>query len=387
MTLPMHLVFIINSLAVLDGGPPRVLSELSSRLIERGYRITIVSRPCAGLSVALDPSVNCLYLSPKIINFCGLFSQSRSLSSIISSADAVIVSGIWGILEGLLLHLSSWSSTPVYIRACGMLEPYILAKKPFLKQLARSIYVNRNITRSSGLIVNTSVERDSILARGICRSLHVIPNGSRLPLPSELLERSECLSILNLKFSPEQNVILFLARLHPKKGLHNLLRALAIAQIVGKKWQLVVAGDGYPSEQYRRLIHHLSSIPSISDSVHFVGEVYDLKKNAVLSLANLFVLPSESEGFPNAVIEAMAWSTPVLVSPGCNFPQVEAESAGWIVNPTPYDLSKRLSHVISDPNELIERGLHARRLVSNAYSIDKVVDMYEELVSSNCLRT
>lgn len=379
----MKLLFIINSLDVLEGGPPRVLAELTSQLIQRGHLITVVSRPFKGEPVTLHPAVKCLYLSPKIMSFLALFSQARSLTYLIADADAVIVSGVWGILEGLLLSLASWCSTPVYIRACGMLEPYILSRRPLLKLIARTLYVNRNITRSTGLIVNTLCEEGSISTLGLSYTLHVIPNGCRLPKSSEHLNRSECLSILNLDFTHEQKVILFLARLHPKKGLHNLLLALSINPILGDDWQLVVAGSRFSSDRYQRTIEDLSKNPSISHSVHFIGEVYGLRKIAALSLANLFVLPSESEGFPNAVLEAMAWSTPVLISPGCNFPNVEAESAGWIVNPSPSDISKKISYVISDTNELLERGMRARKLVGDAFTMDKVVDMYEELLSSN----
>ena len=381
--LPVKLLFVINSLDVLEGGPPRVLAELTSQLTQRGHFITVVSRPHKGESVTLHPAVNCLYLTPKITRFWSLFPQVRLLSSFISDADAVIVSGVWGILEGLLLSLASWSYTPVYIRACGMLEPYILSRRPLLKLIARILYVNRNITRSAGLIVNTLFEKRSISTLGFPCFLHVIPNGCRLPKLSEQLSRSESLSILNLDFTHEQKVILFLARLHPKKGLHNLLLALSMNPILGDNWQLVVAGSRFPSERYQRRIKNICENPSISHSVHFIGEVYGLRKIAALSLANLFVLPSESEGFPNAVLEAMAWSTPVLISPGCNFPNVEAESAGWIVNPSPLDISKKLSYAISDSKELQVRGMRARSLVGESFTMDKVVDLYEELLFSS----
>jgi glycosyltransferase involved in cell wall biosynthesis len=125
----------------------------------------------------------------------------------------------------------------------------------------------------------------------------------------------------------------------------------------------------------------LASNPAISNSIHFVGEVCGTEKNAVLSLADLFVLPSESEGFSNSVLEAMSWSTPVLISPGCNFDQVESESVGWIANPTPTALSRKLVEVTSDPRELAYRGMRARELILKSFSIDRVVDMYEALLT------
>jgi glycosyltransferase involved in cell wall biosynthesis len=124
----------------------------------------------------------------------------------------------------------------------------------------------------------------------------------------------------------------------------------------------------------------------MSDRIHFVGEVAGERKRAAFSLADLFVLPSESEGFSNAIIEAMSWGLPALITEGCNFPEVGEEKAGWVTEPKSGAVKRALLEAIADDDRRIAMGGSARSLVERCYQQSHVIDLYESLAASSVHR-
>jgi glycosyltransferase involved in cell wall biosynthesis len=166
-------------------------------------------------------------------------------------------------------------------------------------------------------------------------------------------------------------MILFLGRLHPTKGADKLLDAFTRMMNEFPAAKLVVAG---PDEwnlqaQWQRA----------GDRVVFPGMISGEEKADALARADLFCLPSSAEGFSNAVLEALANSTAVMLSPQCNFPEVESAGAGVVVEAEVEPMAAKMRELLADPARLRAMGEAGRRLVSEHYSWDAITDCLIEL--------
>lgn len=378
----MKIGFLIESMAVASGGPSRVAGVVASALAERGHKVTIGTLPCRSQLVEVDSKVDLQMLSGPPKNPLNWIKSVFAIRRMASKVDVLFVSGIWGPVDGLALRLANLRRIPVHIRICGMLEDYILMRHPTRKWLARKLYLNYNLQRCTSLIVNTRIERDTISRLGITTPAHVIPNGVVLPYEGDRLSRAESLEILGLDCFGDDKVLLYLSRIHPKKGLHLLLESATVELLSSLDWQIVVAGDFYHGEGYESTIRALVADSGMTARIHFVGEVSGIRKRAALSIADLFILPSKSEGFSNAIIESMSWGIPVVITHGCNFPEVAESNAGWVV---PAD-SDSLRAAIAEAVETVElrslMGANAKQLVERSYQQSHVVDLYETLAIS-----
>jgi glycosyltransferase involved in cell wall biosynthesis len=124
-----------------------------------------------------------------------------------------------------------------------------------------------------------------------------------------------------------------------------------------------------------------------AERVQFLGMVEGEAKLDLLGRADLFCLPSASEGFSIAVLEALASGTAVLLSPGCNFDAVEGAQVGRVVSPAPAPLADAMLELLGDPRRLAEMGRRARRFAVEQYSweriADQMIDIYAEGIARN----
>jgi glycosyltransferase involved in cell wall biosynthesis len=379
----MRIGILIESMAVASGGPSRVAGVVASSLAERGHEVTIGTLPRDSELVKVDPRVRVEHVAGPIRNPLNWLRAVKGIRSLASKVDVLFVSGIWGPVDGLALRLANVRHIPVHTRICGMLEDYILKRNPERKWVGRMFYLDHNLGRSTTLIVNTKIEKEHVAALGFKTPIRVIPNGVVMPKESERLSREEALRLLGLNFPVADKVLLYLSRIHPKKGLHLLLEAAGAGLSTLQDWQIVVAGDFFQGEGYEERIRKDAAESSMADRIHFVGEVAGDRKRAAFSAADLFVLPSESEGFSNAIIEAMSWGIPVIITEGCNFPEVTEADAGWVIPAECGALRAALAEAVADDGRLRKMGANAGSLVESSYQQSHVVDLYESLALSS----
>lgn len=380
----MKIGFLIESMAVSSGGPARVAGSVASELAHRGHNVIVGTLPVDLEEVELHSNVQIQYLAGTVRNPLNWLKAVNGIRHLASQVDVLFVSGIWGPVDGMSLRLANVKHIPIHTRICGMLENYILDRHPFRKWLARLAYVNYNLSSSASLLVNSSSEQFQVCSLGFRTPVNILPNGVSMPSASDLVPRDRACRALGLDLSSSSKVLLYLSRIHPKKGLHDLLDAIEAPFDCYQNWHLVVAGSFYEGEHYERRIMSAVSASRHFNRIHFTGEVSGLRKNAAFSIANLFVLPSASEGFSNAVIEALSWQIPVIITLGCNFPEVGMSRAGWVVPPGSLALRDSLFEAMLDDSRLIEMGGHAKDLVQHSYLHNTVVSLYESLALSSC---
>jgi glycosyltransferase involved in cell wall biosynthesis len=230
----------------------------------------------------------------------------------------------------------------------------------------------------------TEKEAGQIRACGIRQPVVVVPNGVNVDdyaKPSNVATSIETPMVPQL--SKDVHRVLFLGRVHPKKGLDVLLLAWSKLTAMMQGWQLVIAG---PDEQgHLARIQNLSHSLGLANSVVFTGPVTGHAKLQLLYSCDLFILPSYSEGFSMSILEAMACGRPVIATDACNFPDLAASGAGWECAPTAEALeaSLKLAMKASD-SERNERGSIGRQVVETRYTWATVIDRLEAACAIHC---
>lgn len=212
----------------------------------------------------------------------------------------------------------------------------------------------------------------------------IAPNGLNLdefPKPADLNAPIETPLIGNLT----KNVLrlLFLGRVHPKKGLDLLLPAWAKLSALTKDWQLVIAG---PDEQgYLAQIRGLARSLGLQDQIVFTGPLTGRSKISLLHSADLFILPSYSEGFSMSILEAMACELPVVATHACNFPDITGADAGWECDTTVDSLVGTLKMALqTSETERRKRGQNGCHLVGTFYTWPAIVKNLQQACIAHC---
>jgi glycosyltransferase involved in cell wall biosynthesis len=291
------------------------------------------------------------------------------LSGVAQDADIVHSHEIWQFINNDAAAVAFRRRLPHVISPHGALDDWALHRSAWKKAVARRLYADRNLRRAACLHALTEREAENIRAFGLKGAIAVVPNGVELGAFDDLPDRH-----LAGTFWPDlrdKSLILFLGRIHPKKGLANLVEAWARLQARFADWHLVVAGPDEIGHLHQ--IRSLAAERRIEARVTFAGPVYGRRKRALLAAADLFCLPSFSEGFSMAVLEAMACRLPVLLSTQCYFDEVERAGAGRTVEPTADALEARMRTLLNlSAEDLRLMGERGRRLVEEAYSWPRV---------------
>ena len=262
---------------------------------------------------------------------------------------------------------------PLFVHQRGAYDPERLKFRSVKKRLCISMIERPILRRATTLIALTEAERDSYRALGVTTPCQVIPNGIE---PKDYLQLPTGAFSSRFGIASDQIVVLFLSRLHPLKGADLLLEAFLA---IGRQFPhavLVLAGpDEWGLEA--RFRESVSAV-GLGNQVVFPGMVSGSLKQDLLARADLFCLPSVGEGFSMAVLEALASGAPVMLSPGCHFPEVKARGAGWIVERDVNKWAAELACILRDPARLRHAGNAGLRLVLADYTWERVVAKMED---------
>jgi glycosyltransferase involved in cell wall biosynthesis len=251
-----------------------------------------------------------------------------------------------------------------------MFEPWILRRSRLKKRIVSLLFEGRNMERCRLWRALTSQEADQIRNQGFKAPILVAPNGVRLEdYDGPRTAGTDRLSLPER--ANEKKRLVFMARLHPKKGLDLLVPAWARLKKYHADWELLIAG---PDENgYRSVVEDMIARLEVASATTLVGPVTGNSKRDLLKGADLFILPSHSEGFPVSVLEAMACRVPVIGTDGCNFDELETEGGGWLCQAHADSVQKRLNEALQGSDaERKQRGQIARTLVERRYSWPRI---------------
>jgi len=284
------------------------------------------------------------------------------LSNAIRNADVVHVHGLWQshcITSGIL---GRRFCKPVIISAHGMLERWAIRNKAWKKWPYSCLFERPNLRRATVLRALTTAEVDDYRRFGLLNPIALISNGT------EVTDKvSPDLFLSHRPGLRGRRLLLYLSRIHYKKGVDLLVNAWSQIASQFPDAHLVIAGPDFEATQpiVERLVKELS----IEDRVTFTGPVYGDLKASLLSAASVFVLPSHSEGFSMAVLESLAAGVPVIITNQCNFPAVSTTCSGWVISPTTVEIKCALQEALgSSTSALQHRGRRGLELVRDHYS-------------------
>lgn len=264
--------------------------------------------------------------------------------------------GLWMYPSVASLQWSRLAKKPYIVSVHGMLDPWAIRHSHWKKRITGLLYENHHLKAAACLHALNGSEVDSIRRYGLGVPVCVIPCGVDVPSLEKAVAR-------------EEKALLFLGRLHPKKGLLNLLHAWHQVVRAGGRatgWKLILAGWDQGGHQTELL--DLSTALGLT-AVEFVGPKFGSDKDTLLRSADAFILPSFSEGLPVSVLEAWAYGLPVLMTPQCNLPQGVAAGAAISVEPTAQSIARGLSDLMgmSDADRSV-MGMRGRQLVEKQFS-------------------
>ncbi len=385
----MKICHVIDGLDPDAGGPPMIAARLAAGQALLGHEVTILTRV---------PAIDSAAEARAIARVPGMERVQRIL---VEPADRVdrLVGWRWaGRVEDMIrdqgfVHLHSvWETSlrvagrlcrrhrvPYAVLLNGMLDPWSMSQSRWKKKLAMAMGYRQMLEGAAFLHLGNRDESALIKPLGLRVAERVIPNGVFFeeiePLPARGLFYAKHPELSGRPF------VLFLSRLHYKKGLDILADAFARLAAMLPEVDLVVAGpEGGAGEAFNRAIGEAG----LASRVHGVGALYGDAKYEALVDASCFCLPSRQEGFSVAITEALGCGLPAVITQGCHFPEVGEAEAGRVTALDGQAVADALREVMSDEAKRDAMGRNARVLVEQRYTWPKIaaqtIDIYREWV-------
>jgi glycosyltransferase involved in cell wall biosynthesis len=355
---PVHATHITTSISRLGGGLFESVRHLSLQTQKNGVNVEILGLQDKHTD---EDAARWSPLAIRVFPVSGppMFGYSPELSRHLdkSPADVLHLHGIWQYPTSAVLRWARLTGKPYMVSAHGMLEPWALQRSRFKKAMVNWLYQSTCLQEASCLRATAASEIESIRRLGLKNPVALIPNG--VPVPEILPPQSP----------PEpqrKNRALFLSRIHPKKGLLNLVRAWRRVNPAG--WELVLIG---PDEG-----GHLAEVLALvrecgfQNQISYGGEIWDeAGKWKCYASADIFVLPSFSENFGLVIAEALGCGVPVITTRATPWRDLETHQCGWWIDTGEEPLVKTLKEALAlPPGKLREMGLRGRRIVQTKYS-------------------
>src|SRR5208283_651521 len=340
---------------VRDGGMVPSILGMTGALCRQGADVTIVTPTPSQLEAGVVQSG------------LRLEGPETDLEAAVSSATVVHIHGLWQEHTRRGARAARAAGVPYLIAAHGMAEPWALRHKRWKKRLYLALVEGPNLRHAACLHALSRPEIDHLHRLAPRTPICFIPNGVDLDFASHLPGRAEL-----ERAQPElvdKFVLLFFGRVHVKKGLDMLAEAMGELGASFPTLHLLVAGkdDG----AWQPFSERMESL-GLSQRVTYLGHVGGRCASQVWAAADAFVLPSYSEGFSMAILEALACSLPCLITTACHFPELADAQGAVVVDPEKNAVTQGLRNLLECTD--VERrrlGQNGRRLVENHYTWDQ----------------
>jgi len=375
------------------GGPVRVVYEISKELVKRGHEVTVFTTDVLDKKNRNDIDTNKMQLMEGIRvhyfrNISNRLAHDQSifltpklyshLRQFIREFDVVHLHEYYSIQSILTSYYCKKYKIPYILHAHGSLPPErgrSLRKKVFNKLVGKPI-----LKYASRVIAISQYEKNQYLDSGIPEDkISVIPNGLQPQDFSALPSRSD----FGKKYpvGDQDKVVLYLGQLMKLKAPDILLEAFYGLNKTLEHLKLVFVG---PDRGFKNVLLEQVAKLNLGDKVIFTGLLTGRDKLAAYSRADVFALPSRSEGLSTVTLEAAACGLPVVISDRCGVPEVSRYNAGEIVRCNKDELKEALKRILTDSKLAQEMGQNGRRMVAEKFSwgtiVDSLLDEYKRAI-------
>lgn len=362
---------IVQSIASDFGGLGLAALRFAQALALVGEDVSLYVIDRSKEEIAVDRAVGAVSLVGG--SGVGFVSRAVALEKYLDqhSFDLIHIHGTWTPILAIASYLANRRNIPVVVSPHGSLEPWALQHRGWKKRLALALYQKRVYSKAWMMVATAKQELESIRRLDVRTPVAVIANGVDLPP-----------AITN--FQSRERRLLFLSRIHPIKGLPDLVAAWALVRKPG--WRIVIAGpdeDGH-LEEIRAQIDSLG----LKSDFEFTGLVTGHRKERLFAKADVFVLPTYSENFGIVVAEALARGVPVITTTGAPWEDIETWRCGWWVQSGVDGVARALETAMNTPREeLSEMGKRGMQLVKEKYSWDQIgrdaLEAYQWMIGKN----
>lgn len=283
--------------------------------------------------------------------------------------------GLWQYPVHAMAVAARQRNIPYIISPHGMLEPWAINTGKWKKKVAMILFQRRDLANANCIHATASMEAKNIRKLGFKNPIAVIPVGITLSeFPQKITNKEKV-----------KKTVLFLSRIHPKKGIELLIEAWKkLDKSITANWQVEIAGNG--DATYIATLQKLITNFSLQNEIQIIGPQFGANKLATYHRADLFVLPSYCENFGIVVAEALACGVPVITTKGTPWEELNTLHAGWWIDIGVVPLIDALSQaMLLTDTEMQQMGLNGRKLIEENYSIElvafKMIEVYEWLLN------
>lgn len=364
----MRVFQAIHGLDRNSGGASTYMELLAEELVNFSEVSVTVAAVDSGNNIDIDPVVKTIYTRP---SGPPSFGYSSDYKGVLERSDAEIFhgNGLWQYPVHAMAKFAQKKKKPYIISPHGMLEPWSLTQNKFKKKMLMTLFQKKDIKQSRAIHVTSELEASNVRALGFDNPIAIIPNG--------INTREFC--VPQATNQREKKTLLFLSRIHKKKGIELLINAWeALPSFVKSTWQVRIAGDG--ERGYIDSLCNEVDSKNLSESIKFIGPVWGPEKIKLYQSADLFVLPTYSENFGIVVAEALSCGVPVITTKGAPWEELESHHCGWWTDVNQTSFLAALERALSmSPKQLKEMGQRGRGLVEGKYDIHIVAQQMIEL--------
>ena len=389
----MKILHVIASLAPRYGGPVKVCRELCEQLAKKGNIVSIFTTnlnfPKGLMDVPINKKVqeNGVGIQYFPVQFRPwVYSQGlgKELKCYIRYFDIVHIHGLYRYPQSIAAHYARKHAIPYIVRPHGSLDPFLYRnpRNRFIKRIYEYLIEFRNLNQASAVHFTTEEERQLTRFLDLKADSVVVPNGILMNRYNSLPQKEGFRKKYGLD---RKKVVLHLGRINFKKGLDLLIKGFSQVARRHTDYVLVIAGPD--NEGYSRNVKTWIREERIEDRVVFTGMLCENEVLEAFVGADVFALPSYTENFGMAVVEAMACGLPVVISDRVNiWREVKSAGAGEVIPCNADMLADALERLLDDPVLCKTMGKAGKKLTKAEYNLDRVtdklIDVYTNFISS-----
>jgi glycosyltransferase involved in cell wall biosynthesis len=388
----MKILHIIPSISSLRGGPSQAVLEMVKALQECGVNAEILTTNDDGNNLLDIPLCKRVIYHDVPVWFFPRFSPSyyplrefafsweftQWLWCNIQYYELLHVHAIFSYPSTIAMAIARHQNVPYINRPLGQLCEWSLQQGKLKKNIYLKLIEKVNLVSAKTLHLTAKREQRELNLLNWNLSSFVLPHGLNMPI--KLANAREKLHQM-LSIPLKTPIILFLSRLHTKKGLDYLIPALS--KLHHQNFVFVLAGSGDPN--YELEIERLLKVNNLDDRTYKLGFVSGEKKTLCLQGADLYALTSHSENFGISVLESLASRTPTLVTTGVALSDlVKEQNFGWVVDLEIEEITASIQEFLDNPAMAKEKGDRAAHYVAENYAWEKIAlnlkSIYENIL-------
>lgn len=364
-----------------QGGPPKVVYGSACALARAGVSVEIASTGPAGSADATRaawPLLAELGIPLHVFPRAGPATlgyspgMDRFVTREIARFDAVHVHGVWEQCFARAARRARAEGVRTFVSPHGMLDRWQLSQSRLKKQVALRLFgTGTMLSRADGVLYGTRHEADEARPLALPSPALVMPNGVE---PEPLADRAAVMAKLHARFPQMRawsRTVLFLSRLHPKKGLDMLVEAFGEVRQAHPDAGLLAVAIPQDADYEARLRARIGELGS--ERIVLVTDLVGPEARTALAAADVFCLPSHQEGLSIAILEAMGAGLPVLITTECHLDELEPRGAAKVVPDTVAGLTEGLATLLDmDRESLAAMGRRGAEIVASEYSWGRI---------------